>query len=63
MSMNALRRFFSRVFGGIGNRLFDYDFLISYSWNDPDRLGRNSAVTLKNRPTDEGYTCFLDSTD
>jgi len=61
--MNTLRRFFSRIVHWVGSLLFGYDFFISYSWNDPDRLGRNYAQALKNRLTDLGYVCFLDSTD
>lgn len=45
------------------DRLFGYDFFISYTWGDKDQVGRNYALGLKNRPTDLDYTCFLDSTD
>lgn len=55
--------YLSRIFHGAVDSIFGYDFFISYSWRDPDRLGRNYAVSLKNRLTDRGYVCFLDSTD
>ena len=63
MRLRSLLRLVTRPFAWSANALFGYDFFISYSWNDPDRLGRNYAVALKNRLTDKGYTCFLDSTD
>lgn len=53
----------ARSYEWIERTLFGYDFFISYSWNDPDRLGRQYALALKDRLTDLGYSCFLDSAD
>jgi WD40 repeat protein len=61
--IKPLRRLYARLSHWLASTLFGYDFFISYSWNDPDRLGRNYALALKNRLSDLGYVCFLDSTD
>lgn len=58
-----VRRFFSRTFRRLADTVFGYDFFISYSWRDKDKLGRRYALALKDRLTDLGFVCFLDSAD
>ncbi|MAS94388.1 MAG: hypothetical protein CMO55_14410 [Verrucomicrobiales bacterium] len=46
-------------FRRVTDRLFGYDYFISYAWDD----GRTYAVELHRRLESSGFNCFLDSSD
>ena len=52
----GLRRSWSQR---IADRIFGFDFFISYAWKD----GRDYAVALAKHLEAEGFDCFLDSED
>lgn len=47
------------LLGRLINFVFGYDFFISYCWID----GRDYAVALARQLQDQGFECFLDSSD
>lgn len=53
--MNAQRSLFRQIVDAI----FGFDFFISYRWSD----GREYAAKLAQGLEDQGFECFLDSTD
>ena len=61
--MQMVESYFKRLLRRIVDAIFGFDFFISYSSRDPDQIGRNYALALKNLLTDRDYVCFLDSTD
>lgn len=47
------------LFGRLSDFVFGYDFFISYCWAD----GRDYAVALAKQLQEQGFECFLDSSD